>query len=68
MVLAFVGVRRIFADRMEANGRNVSISAARERADKTVEQERKSLVELCRRLDEARRQALEDLAALRTAL
>ncbi|GAA3284182.1 hypothetical protein Dvina_01975 [Dactylosporangium vinaceum] len=68
VVLAFVGVRRIFADRMEANGRNVSISAARERADKTVEQERKSLVELCRRLDEARRQAPEDLAALRTAL
>ncbi|MFI5906004.1 hypothetical protein [Dactylosporangium sp. NPDC051541] len=68
LILGFVGVRRIFADRVEVNERNERIRAAQERADKAVEQERKSLAELSRRLEETRRRAPEDLTALRAAL
>ncbi|GAA2333103.1 hypothetical protein [Dactylosporangium salmoneum] len=68
LVFGFVGVRRIFADRMEANDRRERLRAARERADKMVEQERQSLSDLCRRLDETRRKAPEDLTGLRAAL
>ncbi|WP_433612666.1 hypothetical protein ACQP2P_01965 [Dactylosporangium sp. CA-139114] len=68
LIFAFVGVRRIFADRMEARERQERLRSARERADKLLEQERQSLADLCRRLDETRRKAPEDLTALRTAL
>ncbi|WP_433218396.1 hypothetical protein ACQP00_12355 [Dactylosporangium sp. CS-047395] len=68
LVFGFVGVRRIFADRMEVNERNERLQGARERADKAVEQERQSLGELRRRLDETRRRAPEELSGLRAAL
>ncbi|WP_433059197.1 hypothetical protein [Dactylosporangium sp. CS-033363] len=68
LVFGFVGVRRIFADRLEVNERNGRLQSARERADKAVEQERQSLGELRRRLDETRRRAPEELSGLRAAL
>lgn len=68
LVFAFVGVRGIFAGRMEAGGRRDSIRHARERADQRMEQERKTLVELVRRLGETRRKAPADLTGLRAAL
>jgi hypothetical protein len=68
LIFAFVGVRRIFADRLEVNEQQERLRAARERADKAIEAQRQSLVATCRRLDEARRQAPADLSALRAAL